>query len=94
MIVGVDAKRIVRNGTGLGSYGRTLVNDLLRLGDSEMELRLYAPDEGKDALRGQIIEGATFCYLTVLPSGTAGAQGPREVRLTRTICWKDTSRPS
>lgn len=72
MIVGVDAKRIVRNGTGLGSYGRTLVNDLLRRGDSEMELRLYAPDEGKDALRGQIIEGATFCYLTVLPSGTAG----------------------
>lgn len=73
MVVGLDAKRIVRNGTGLGSYGRTLVNDLLRRGDSEMELRLYAPDEGKDALRGQIIEGATFCYPTVLPSGTAGA---------------------
>ena len=34
MIVGIDAKRIVRNGTGLGSYGRTLVNDLIRLGDS------------------------------------------------------------
>ena len=26
--IGFDAKRIVRNGTGLGSYGRTLVNDL------------------------------------------------------------------
>ena len=43
MIVGIDAKRIVRNGTGLGSYGRTLVNDLIRLGDSDMQLRLYAP---------------------------------------------------
>ncbi len=73
MIVGLDAKRIVRNGTGLGSYGRTLVNDLLRRGDSELELRLYAPDEGKDTLRGQIIEGATFCYPTAKLSGTMGA---------------------
>ena len=62
MIVGIDAKRIVRNGTGLGSYGRTLVNDLIRLGDSDMQLRLYAPDEGRDELRSQIIEGAEFCY--------------------------------
>ena len=73
MIVGLDAKRIVRNGTGLGSYGRTLVNDLLRRGDSELELRLYAPDEGKDTLRGQIIEGAMFCYPTAKLSGTMGA---------------------
>ena len=62
MIVGIDAKRIVRNGTGLGSYGRTLVNDLIRLGDSDMQLRLYAPDEGRDELHNQIIEGAEFCY--------------------------------
>ena len=26
--IGLDAKRIVGNGTGLGSYGRTLVNNL------------------------------------------------------------------
>ena len=69
MIVGVDAKRIVRNGTGLGSYGRTLVNDLLRRGDSTLELRLYAPDEGKKELKGQIIEGARFCYPTRNPIG-------------------------
>ena len=64
MIVGIDAKRIVRNGTGLGSYGRTLVNDLIRMGDSEMQLRLYAPDEGRDDLRGQIIGDGNvqFCY--------------------------------
>ena len=38
IIIGFDAKRIVRNGTGLGSYGRTLVNDLARL--DEFDLRL------------------------------------------------------
>jgi glycosyltransferase involved in cell wall biosynthesis len=68
MIVGLDAKRIVRNGTGLGSYGRTLVNDLIRRGDSSLQLRLYAPDEGRSTLRSQIIEGATFCYPSGRPS--------------------------
>ena len=62
MIVGIDAKRIVRNGTGLGSYGRTLVNDLVRRSDDDVELRLYAPDEGRSVLREQLIEGLTFCY--------------------------------
>ena len=62
MIIGFDAKRIVRNGTGLGSYGRTLVNDLLRRHDPDMQYLLYAPDEGRDDLRNQIIEGATFRY--------------------------------
>ena len=28
IIIGFDAKRVVRNGTGLGAYGRNLVNDL------------------------------------------------------------------
>ncbi len=62
--IGLDGKRIVRNGTGLGSYGRTLVNDLIRMGDSDMMLRLYAPDEGRDELRGQIIGDGNvmFCY--------------------------------
>jgi len=73
MIVGVDAKRIVRNGTGLGSYGRTLVNDLIRLGDSELTLRLYAPDEGREELRSQVIEGAEFCYpAATLRGGVSG----------------------
>ena len=66
--VGLDAKRIVRNGTGLGSYGRTLVNDLIRLGDGQLELRLYAPDEGRASLRSQIIEGVSFCYPSGHPS--------------------------
>ena len=52
-IIGIDAKRIVRNGTGLGSYGRTLVNDLSA--HSDWQLRLYAPDSGRDDLRRQIV---------------------------------------
>ena len=42
MVIGFDAKRIVSNGTGLGSYGRTLVNDLARR-EEDMALHLYAP---------------------------------------------------
>ena len=59
--IGFDAKRIVRNGTGLGSYGRTLVNDLASY---PLELRLYAPDQGRDPLRQQIRqqENVRFCY--------------------------------
>ena len=52
-IIGFDAKRIVRNGTGLGSYGRTLVNDLSKY---PLNLRLYAPDEGREDLRNQVIQ--------------------------------------
>lgn len=62
IIIGLDAKRIVRNGTGLGSYGRTLVNDLSAL--SEFDLRLYAPDKGMPQLRSQIVgrDNVSFCY--------------------------------
>ena len=62
LIIGYDAKRIVRNGTGLGSYGRTLVNDIAA--DDSLQLRLYAPDEGRDDLRNQILsrQNISFCY--------------------------------
>ena len=62
MVIGCDAKRVVCNGTGLGSYGRTLVNDLARRDD--IRLRLYAPKPGRDDLRQQV-EGhpnVEFCY--------------------------------
>lgn len=72
--VGLDAKRIVRNGTGLGSYGRTLARDLSLI--EGLNLRLYAPDSGLDELRRQVVEkgndsgqkdgskggSLTFCY--------------------------------
>ena len=58
-IIGVDAKRIVRNGTGLGSYGRTLVNDLSKF---PLNLRLYAPDEGRAALRNQVSKSENIVF--------------------------------
>lgn len=52
--IGYDAKRIVRNASGLGNYGRTLINDLSKL-DVDTRLLLYAPDEGRKELRKQIV---------------------------------------
>ena len=74
LIIGYDAKRVVRNGTGLGSYGRTLVNDIARCSETvPLILRLYAPDKGRDDLRGQVIshDNLSFCYpqSTRLPFG-------------------------
>lgn len=62
--IGLDAKRIVSNGTGLGSYGRTLVNNLAT--DNRLQLRLYAPDKGREELRNQIEQrpNVSFCYPT------------------------------
>ncbi len=59
--IGFDAKRIVRNGTGLGAYGRTLISDLAQL---PLQLSLYAPDAGRDDLRAQVptSENIRFCY--------------------------------
>lgn len=54
MKIGYDAKRIVRNNTGLGSYGRTLINSLSAV-DATDRLVLYAPDEGREDLRSQVI---------------------------------------
>lgn len=53
MKIGYDAKRIVRNATGLGNYGRTLINSLSAV-DTTDELLLYAPDKGRDDLRSQV----------------------------------------
>ncbi len=60
-IIGFDAKRAVANGTGLGSYSRTLINDLARY---PLRLRLYAPDEGRDDLRTQIQDRANVTIHT------------------------------
>jgi glycosyltransferase involved in cell wall biosynthesis len=62
ILIGFDAKRIVRNGTGLGSYARTLVNALSE--NEHLQLNLYAPDKGRDDLRQQIVnrEKVKFVY--------------------------------
>ena len=64
MNIGFDAKRIVRNNTGLGSYGRTLVNDLAEIVPPDTRLCLYAPDEGLEQLRRQVTPRPSirFCY--------------------------------
>ncbi len=54
MNIGFDAKRIVRNASGLGNYGRTLVNDLAEMAAADTHLFLYAPDSGNEALRSQV----------------------------------------
>ena len=51
--IGLDGKRVVSNGTGLGSYGRNLIQSLSSL-SSAPTLRLYAPDAGRDALRASV----------------------------------------
>ncbi|MBR1774155.1 MAG: glycosyltransferase family 4 protein [Bacteroidales bacterium] len=63
--VGFDAKRAVSNSTGLGSYSRTLINDLAKANtDNLFSFRLYAPDKGRDNLRNQIVtdENLEFVY--------------------------------
>ena len=67
LTIGFDAKRIVRNGTGLGSYGRTLVNDLAA--NEALNLQLYVPDAGRDSLRCQVPERENVHY--VYPPSTA-----------------------
>ena len=86
MIIGFDAKRIVRNGTGLGSYGRTLVNDLAVAGAKELNLRLYAPDRGRDELRNQIAErpNVTFCY----PQHHAAVANSKLYTLNSKLYWR------
>lgn len=53
LTIGYDAKRAVRNGTGLGNYCRTLLNDIADI-DHEDSFRLYVPDLGRDDLRSQL----------------------------------------
>jgi glycosyltransferase involved in cell wall biosynthesis len=65
--IGFDAKRIVRNGTGLGAYGRTLVNDLAARQADDLQLLLYAPDAGREDLRSQVSERPGLRY--VYPEG-------------------------
>lgn len=72
MNIGLDAKRIVSNATGLGNYGRTLVNDLARLRRG-LNILLYAPAPGRDDLRQQITDtpDVRFRYPASTPLGKA-----------------------
>ena len=63
MNIGFDAKRIVRNGTGLGNYGRTLVNAIASTADADTRLLLYAPDTGREELRRQVGTGDNMWFV-------------------------------
>lgn len=60
--IGYDAKRIVRNATGLGHYGRTLVTALSDALGAEARLLLYAPDRGRDDLRALLPEAPNIAF--------------------------------
>ncbi len=86
MRIGFDAKRIVRNGTGLGSYARTLINDLSAVAPGDCELRLYAPDKGKDELRNMVVEAPNVQF--VYPHFATGTHHPSSFSRLRGSLWR------
>lgn len=86
MRIGFDAKRIVRNGTGLGSYARTLINDLSAVAPGDSELRLYAPDKGKDELRNMVIEAPNVQF--VYPHFATDTHHPSFFSRLRGSLWR------
>lgn len=55
MKIAYDAKRITCNATGLGNYGRYIIN-MLSARYPQHEYHLFSPDKGKDNLRNRIKE--------------------------------------
>lgn len=68
MIIGYDAKRLVQNATGLGSYSRTLVRDIFSIKKPQDQMLLYAPSRGQERFLKSIPvdEGVR---LSLMPSG-------------------------
>ena len=61
MKVAFDAKRITHNSTGLGNYGRYIV-DILSDYYPENAYDLYSPSKGKDHLRNKLREKDNITY--------------------------------
>lgn len=61
MKIGFDAKRITSNQTGLGNYGRYIVN-ILSLYFPENKYILFSPGKGKDKLVKQIRDSSSIFY--------------------------------
>lgn len=53
MTIAYEAKRITHNATGLGNYGRTIVEMLVRMAPRNRYL-LYTPDPGREDLRARL----------------------------------------
>lgn len=86
MRIGFDAKRIVANRTGLGAYGRTLVNDLAAITADSCELRLYAPHGGKADLRNMV--NVTQAMSFVYPSHIGDTEHPSLIARIRGDHWR------
>lgn len=55
LAIAYDAKRITHNATGLGNYGRMMIEALVRFAPENRYL-LYSPDPGRADLRGRLPE--------------------------------------
>ena len=86
MNIGFDAKRIVSNGTGLGSYGRTLVNDLCAIADDDCLFRLYAPNEGKEEFRNMVNISSKMAF--AYPKHIGNTSHPSLITKTRGAYWR------
>ena len=53
LTIAYDAKRITHNATGLGNYGRMMIEALVRFAPQHRYL-LYTPDAGRDDLRDRL----------------------------------------
>ena len=53
LTIAYDAKRITHNATGLGNYGRMMIEALARFAPQNRYL-LYSPDPGRDDLRNRL----------------------------------------
>ena len=73
MKIAFDAKRITHNATGLGNYGRFVVNGLNRF-HPENSYNLYSPKPGNESCRSQItsLNNLKFMY----PSGNITSNFP------------------
>lgn len=66
--IGFDAKRVVNNPTGLGNYGRTLIDGLSAV--DGLRLSLYSPVSGNPKLVGRLQHPDRL--ETILPEGHPG----------------------
>lgn len=57
--IGYEAKRIVGNATGLGSYGRTLLESL---SSYNKQFFLYAPSKGKEELYSSLLDKENIIF--------------------------------
>lgn len=69
LLIGLDAKRAVANGTGLGNYSRYAIN-MLSLAFGSSKFRLYSPTPDTDGRLKELLERPNVSLVT--PPGNPG----------------------